>query len=1007
MKRRILSLLLSLVLLLSLASPSTIVYADGTDNGMRYSKTAKDNEDGTYTITLEAYATGSKVISTVTQDVPTDIILVLDQSGSMADDMGTVSFEQYEDEYDWYWGTTYHTRNQDYYNYRHNGGSNNLWHKLSNGSFVSVSVAMQQEIKYTVINNGQNNRDGWGVTNLYDNRNNLFVKVNGEFVKVTVDRKRTGRSYTYTYTLPNGTLIASGTGESSTPTFKSDTDDNKFYLASSDDSQTIYTYTYTDANNNVQTIGTSVGADTVFSPTLYKRVTSTSGGGTRLAAIKSAASTFVDAVAVKAAGADGNLGTTADNINHRIAVVGFASESGYNDNTELLSINGWNSGTVGVAYNNITDQNLKNVLQSMDTEAGKNLVDDAIGALDANGATRIDLGLDMAERILNANPVQIGEKRNRVVIVFTDGSPTNQNGFQKSVASSAINKASTIKGLGATVYSVGVFAGADASSAGTEPSGNLGQGNDQITAACNWFMQQISSNNGTPRDPSYYLSASDADTLNSIFQQISDQIETGGSSTTLDENTVIKDIIAPSFQLPAGATANDIKLETYSYGGGNTWTQNPDAMGATATINNDKVDVTGFDFADNWCGTETSEGGSTTYHGNKLVISFKVEPKPGFLGGNGVPTNERAGIYENSEAENPLFVFPVPDVDVNIKDIAVTAPDKNIYLLQDVPADTLKSGTVQVGDDITLDLSRADENYGLDPWQNAYVDITVVIKDKDGNTVENNLTGLTEDSNYTVSVTISPKKTTGKATEKTGEGTGRINVYKPQLTFKDGEAWYGGDVPSAEELGQNLNGTKWLHGDTEADISAMGDAPQLTLGYTPDASKIKDDKINTKQDVPVAVGVKLGEVDVKQYTTIQHTDCGAGKTCTVPEGYEFLLHINTCQLTITKSGGAENEPYVFTVHKDGNKYSEVTIVGNQSATIYELPVGSYTITEDTKWSWRYTPNIGNGVSLTADSPNGSISCSNKKEKKYWLNGFSSVVQNIYGTANNQEGGEKQ
>ena len=93
MKRKALSLLLSLALVLSLALPVTSAYADDSSNsGMEISKTAKSNGDGTYTITLEAYATGSKVISEIKKDVPTDIILVLDQSGSMADPIGTVSF---------------------------------------------------------------------------------------------------------------------------------------------------------------------------------------------------------------------------------------------------------------------------------------------------------------------------------------------------------------------------------------------------------------------------------------------------------------------------------------------------------------------------------------------------------------------------------------------------------------------------------------------------------------------------------------------------------------------------------------------------------------------------------------------------------------------------------------------------------------------------------------------------------------------------------------------------
>ena len=91
-KRKIWSLLLSLSILLSLALPATTAYAvDGSnDSGMEISKTAVQNSDGSYTITLEAYATGSKVISEITKDVPTDIVLVLDQSGSMADDIGQV-----------------------------------------------------------------------------------------------------------------------------------------------------------------------------------------------------------------------------------------------------------------------------------------------------------------------------------------------------------------------------------------------------------------------------------------------------------------------------------------------------------------------------------------------------------------------------------------------------------------------------------------------------------------------------------------------------------------------------------------------------------------------------------------------------------------------------------------------------------------------------------------------------------------------------------------------------
>lgn len=984
------------------------------DDGISMSKTATANKDGSYTITLETYATGEKTISEITKDVPTDIILVLDQSGSMADAMGSVSFEEYEDESDWWYGTTYHTRNQDYYEYRHNGGSSNLWHKLSDGSYVSVSVAKQEKVDYTPITNGKNNSTQDRATNYWDNSHNLYAKVNGEYLKVTVTRSGygSGNHRTYTYTV-NGNTIAESKRNDGVPTFTG-IDGNVLYLASIDTTKTVYTYTYTDANGNAQTIGTWTGDTTRPTPALYRRSVSTSGGGTRLAAIKNAATTFVNAVNAKAKGADGVYGTD-DDVNHRIAVVGFASRSGYGNNTELLSISGTNSGSVGVAYNSISNQNLKDVVQNMNTAAGKTMVDNAINALAAEGATRLDLGMDMAERILNANPVPAGEKRNRVVIVFTDGSPTDSNGFELDVANAAINKANAIKNSGATVYSIGIFSGADASSAGTKPNNDLGSTSNKLTAACNWFMQKVSSNNGTPRTPSYYLSAGDSASLNNIFQQISDQIETGGSDSQLTESAVVRDIISPQFTLPAGASAKDITLETYACtdvdaNGAYTWSKNADAMGATATVSGDQVDVTGFKYSENWCGSVT-EKGSTTYRGNKLVIKFTVQPKDGFLGGNDVITNgEKSGIYVNDQASNPLKPFERPQVNVPIKDVSVTAQDKNVYLLGSVTAGQLKKdANVKVGD-IALDLSEAD--YGLEAWQTEYVKIEVKITDKNGNAVADKIADLTDDTTYTVAVTVSPRDegtTTPEkgpaATEKTNSATKNIFVFKPELTFRDSTAYYGETVPANNNYsGNQVGAEKWMHDGTEAVPSEMlGEKPTLDISYTPDGSKLKDGKY-TKQDVPVSATVKIGTENVNEHTTFVHQECTTAcgwEAPATPGAPAFLIHVQTCQLKITKTGGAQNEPYVFTVKKDGQPYTEVTIVGNNNVTIYELPVGTYTIEENTGWSWRFDPTyLNNNVKLSAGQDSGAITCTNKPDNNKWLNGFSDVVTNTFDAAHN-------
>ena len=999
-KTKILSLLLCLSLLCALLVPGPVAHADDADSGMNISKTAKVNADGSYTITLEAFATGEKVTTVVEEDVPTDIILVLDQSGSMEDDIGTVAFEEYRDESD-YWGTTHHTRNRDYYDYRHNGGSANLWHKLADGSYASVSVTKIQG--YTALGNLVNyktdRRSDLTADCYYYYANNLYEKVGEEYKRVSLTEISSGpfweTTYTYTYAFSDGTTVQS-VGRSSTPNLGTHA---PLYTPAADGASTVYTYTYTDANGVTQTIGTSTGADTVYTPAFYKKVTG-GGGGSKLAALKSAASTFVNAVAAKAAGSDAQIGTS-DDINHRIAVVGYAdTDSSYGANTGVFI-----GGNLH-RYPNNASSVYASALQDMNMTTGKNNVTASLNALQHSGATRTDYGLIMAKGILDANSVPTGEKRNRVVIVFTDGSPTNFNGFQIDVASSAILTAGGIKAGGATVYSIGIFSGADATSAGTQPSGNLNDGNSRIPAACNWFMQNVSSNGGTPQSPSYYLSASDSGSLSNIFQQISSNIETGGSSTTLDSSTVVKDIISPSFTLPEGAAASSIQIDTYECtakdGNSYTWaTTSSGNGGATATVNGDQVSVTGFDFSANWCGTETDAQGKTTVRGKKLVISFTVSPKPGFLGGNDVPTNKGAGIYKDNTTETPVLEFEKPTVNVPIQRVTVTAADKNVYLLGTVTADQLKSGaTVTVGN-VSLDLTK--DNYGLESWQTEYVDITVTVKDANNNEISTGLSNLSDDTTYTVEVTVSPKKTTPESTQgekaetKSNSGEGKINVFKPTLTFQDSTAYYGETV-STDYSGDKVS-EKWMHGTTDSTtVTMLGDKPTLGITYTPDASKIEDGKY-TKQDVPVKATVSIGTADVTGHTTFEHQACNPAcdwEDPTKPGDPAFLIHVKTCTLNITKAGGATDESYVFDVLKDGTKYSEVTVWGNGTETLVELPVGNYTITENTGWSWRYSASYSGGATLSAATPEGTITCTNAKNNDQWLNGFSTIVRNIFG-----------
>ena len=980
-KTRILSLLLGLSLLCTLIVPATVYADDPTvDSGMKISKTATANADGTYTITLEAFATGSKVITEQKTDIPTDIVLVIDQSGSMNDPIGGYTYTEYRT------GGYYNSRNYhngEYYPYRHNSGEGNLWYMLDKDEYVAVSV--EQEMVYTAIS-------GWNNRKYYDNQNSLYCLVSGEYKSVTV--KREGHLFSadeYWYTV-DGQQILYTTGDESIPNFGQ--------YAPLYQSEKKYTYSYT-LNGATTVIEESSGDRSSPNTQFYRRDYSSSAGDTRLNALKNAATTFANAVAAKAAGEDGDINTPADNVNHRIAVVGFASGKRYNGNNYYYNNTEVFVGSNQYRYGTAAQGQYGNAFQDMNISTGVSNVSASIGVLSADGGTLTNLGLEMGNGIFGANPIAEGEKRNRVVIVFSDGVP-GWSGYDSDTANSAITQAGTAKNTyGATVYTIGIFPGANATSAGNQ--------NGNETEKANWFMQQVSSNNGTPRTPSYYLSAGDAASLNSIFQQISDQIETGGSSSTLTSDAVVKDIISPQFTLPEGANVSSITLETYRCTGKNgsdyTWSKNTDAMGAKASISGDQVNVTGFNFSENYVGTVT-ENGSISYRGHKLVISFKVKPKAGFLGGNDVITNASAGVYENGSAQTPVMTFEQPKVNVPIQDVTVTAMDKNVYLLGGVTADQLKDGaTVKVGD-VELDLSKANDTekpYGLEKWQTEYVNITVAVKDNDGNAIPaDGLKDQTDDAAYTVEVTVTPK-TDGStdsagtaATVKTDQNNpAKINVFKPELTFKDSQIDLG-ETANYENQNHGTNFEVWKHGEIVADSATMiGTKPTLVLSYDKGPAAFT-------QDTPVKVTVKIDDNDVNTYTTFKHDPCnfvGCKWNDLYAEGKSehgkahFIVHVKSFDLTIQKEGWEkidENQSFVFKVTKDGGSTfsMDVVIQGNSSVTIKDLEPGTYTVTEETGWSWRYTPNANGKKVEPKNAENGvvTVTFENTRPKNKWLNG---------------------
>ena len=159
-----------------------------------------------------------------------------------------------------------------------------------------------------------------------------------------------------------------------------------------------------------------------------------------------------------------------------------------------------------------------------DLTADMNGLKNKVSKLKAAGATRADNGFNLAAKMMGSARTDA----KKVVIFFTDGSPTSSSGFEGKVANKAVEAAKELKDGGATVYSIGVFSGADPSSI---------QGNE------NQFMHAVSSNfpKATKYNQrgegnikaGYYKSATNASELNAIFDEIEKSETTTSAYTTV------------------------------------------------------------------------------------------------------------------------------------------------------------------------------------------------------------------------------------------------------------------------------------------------------------------------------------------------------------------------------------------------------------------------------------------------------------------------------------------
>lgn len=232
----------------------------------------------------------------------------------------------------------------------------------------------------------------------------------------------------------------------------------------------------------------------------------------RIDALKAAANSFIDEIAEQ------NASISDPAQQHQVSLVKFSGKKSNQVGNDTYSYN-WNT------YN--FSQVMKNLTSCVGASADD--LKSTVNAINPAGATQADYGLQLA-----ADQTSGREGAKKIVVFFTDGSPTDYDGFNNNVARDAIAAAKSMKDAGATIYSVGIFSGANPA---PDPT-NSG------TSRENKFMHAVSSNYPTASytnqgfmfdnwvwnfgaratNSDFYKAASNAADLKTLFDEISQEI---------------------------------------------------------------------------------------------------------------------------------------------------------------------------------------------------------------------------------------------------------------------------------------------------------------------------------------------------------------------------------------------------------------------------------------------------------------------------------------------------
>ena len=241
----------------------------------------------------------------------------------------------------------------------------------------------------------------------------------------------------------------------------------------------------------------------------------------RIDALEKAANGFIDTIATQ------NQSIADASKQHQVAIVKFSGEKADKVGNDTYRKDGY-------VYN--YSQIMQN-LTSCRGEGAESLKN-AVNTISPAGSTRADYGLELAVEAFSSGRADA----KKVVVFFTDGSPTSTRDFENEVANSAVKIAKSIKAKGADIYTIGIFSGANPVD---DPTSDL-------TSNENKFMHAVSSNYPAAtsiiswrgwiinfgvraENANYYKAATSATELEKIFEEISGSIIRAGYPTEVHD----------------------------------------------------------------------------------------------------------------------------------------------------------------------------------------------------------------------------------------------------------------------------------------------------------------------------------------------------------------------------------------------------------------------------------------------------------------------------------------